>query len=66
MKRLIRVELKDRTICRMAQKAFDLFLAQDKIIKFERSDGWVVIGRDPLRSAVTSGAYSGPERRSAF
>jgi len=32
---LVRVELKDGTICRMAKKAFYLFLAQDKIVRLE-------------------------------
>ena len=49
MERLIRVELNDGSICRMAIKAFNMFLAQNKIIKFERHDGWVTIGKDMLR-----------------
>ncbi len=66
MERLIRVELKDGAICRMAQKAFNLFLAQDKIVRFERSDGWVVIGKDPLRDLTKLHHHSGPERRCAI
>jgi hypothetical protein len=57
MERLIRVELTDGAICRMAQKALDLFLAQDKVVKFERSDGWVVVGRDPLRDITMGTEY---------
>jgi hypothetical protein len=63
MNSLIRVELKDGTICRMAIKAFNLFLSQDKIMRFERSDGWVIVGKDPLRCPVNNKSYSGPERR---
>jgi len=66
MERLIRVELADGVICRMVQKAFDLFLAQDKIIKFERTDGWVVVGNDPMRNMSKRTEYVGTERRVAF
>ena len=65
MERLIRVEMADGSICRMARKAFDLFLAQGKILKFERSDGWVTIGKDMLRGMAKSSSYEGPERRSS-
>ena len=45
---LVRVELKDGTICRMAKKAFCVFLSQGKIVKFEGSDGWAFVGEDTL------------------
>jgi hypothetical protein len=63
--RLIRVELKDGSICRMAIKAFNLFLAQGKIVKFQRADGWVTVGVDPLRKMTQDSLYNGPERRIA-
>jgi len=66
MESLIRVELKDGTICRMAIKAFNIFLAHGKIARFERSDGWVVVGRDPLRNMENPDTYGGLERRSAI
>ncbi len=62
---LVRVELKDGTICRMAKKAFYLFLAQDKIVRFERSDGWVFAGKDTLRSMDDSCHFTGADRRLA-
>jgi len=62
---MIRVELKDGTVCRMAKKAFYLFLAQNKVSKFERSDGWVDIGEVPLRNMLGADRYNGPERRCA-
>jgi len=65
MESLIRVELQDGTICRMAVKAFNLFLNQGKIAKFERTDGWVVVGRDPLRDMSRADQWQGPERRLA-
>ena len=50
MASLIKVELQDGTICRMAPKALDLFLATGQVVKFERSNGWAVIGKDPIRA----------------
>lgn len=63
MDSLIRVELKDGSICRMAVKAFNLFLAQGKIVKFERSEGWVTVGVDTLRDMSSRQQYNGTERR---
>ena len=65
MEQLIRVEMNDGSICRMAKKAFNMFLTQNKITKFERNDGWVTIGKDILRSVADLNNYRGPERRSA-
>jgi hypothetical protein len=43
----------------------DDLIAEGRIKKFYRSDGWVTIGKDPIRG--TGGArYSGPERRKIF
>ena len=63
MEKLIRVELKDGAICCMAKKGFNLFLAQNKVVKFERSDGWVAVGEVPVRNMFGEGSYNGPERR---
>lgn len=65
MERLIRVELKDGSICRMVKKAFYLFLAQNKVAKFERSDGWVAACQVPVRNMSVADRYNGPERRCA-
>jgi len=65
VEKLIRVEMKDGSICRMAVKAFNLFLAQNKIVKFEREDGWVTVGAAPLRDMSANTPYDGPERRIA-
>jgi hypothetical protein len=62
---LIRVELKDGAICRMVPRALNIFLAQDKVVKFERSDGWAVVGVDPLRDMKADRNYSGFEHRMA-
>ena len=66
MENLIRVELKDGAICRMVIKAFNLFLAKDQIVKFERYEGWVIVGKDPLRDMTDPRRYIGTERRYAF
>ena len=62
---MIRVELKDGTICCMAKKAFYLFLAQNKVSKFERSDGWVNVGEVTARNKLGADSYNGQERRCA-
>jgi len=45
----INVELKDGTVCLMANKAFNIFLSLGRVAKFERSDGWIVVGKDQMR-----------------
>ena len=44
---LIVVEFRDGTVCRMAQKAVELFLARNKISRIRRSGDWVTIGKIP-------------------
>ena len=60
---LIRVELTDGTVCRMAPKALNIFLAQNKVVQFERSDGWAVVGLDTLRDIQKRCIYIGFEQR---
>jgi len=62
---MIRAELNDGAICCMAKKAFYLFLAQNKVAKFERSDGWVAVCEVPVRNMSGADSYNGPERRCA-
>lgn len=47
----------------MAKKAFYLFLAQNKVVEFERSDGWVAVDEIPMRDRAKADSYDGPERR---
>ena len=63
MLNLIRVELTDGAVCRMAPKALNIFLAQNKVVKFERSDGWAVVGHDHLRDMRKVKTYYGYEHR---
>lgn len=65
MTKLIEVEMKDGTRCRMAPRALDMFLVRDEVSRFRRSDGWAVVGVDPLRGAKRNIYYDGLERRMA-
>lgn len=60
---LVLVELKEGTSCRMAKTALKIFLAHGGVARFKRSDGWVVVGKDPLRDPKNDGKYTGIERR---
>jgi len=59
----IQVELLDGTVCRVVPKGLNLLLNQRMVKRFRRSDGWAVVGKDPLRCAREQGNYRGPERR---
>ena len=65
MGKMIRAKLKDGAICCMAKKAFYLFLTQNKVVEFERSDGWVAVNEVPARNMLGVDSYNGPERRCA-
>lgn len=43
--------------------SLDRLMVDNKIISFRRSCGWVIIGKDPIRSNDKSVEYDGPERR---
>jgi len=43
-------------------KALQSLIATDEIVKFQRTDGWVYPGIDPVR-CLSSSTYQGPERR---
>ena len=60
---LVKVELKDGTVCQVGHEALDLLLVHNEIAKFKRSDGWAVVGLDPLRNKGKGIVYSVPERR---
>jgi hypothetical protein len=59
--RNIRVVYADNTADTVADFALESLIREGRIKKFCRSDGWVVIGQDPIRGM--GGQYSGPERR---
>jgi hypothetical protein len=51
------VELKDGAVCQMAKQAFNVFLSLEKVVRFRRSDGWIVVGTDPLRDLEKDNNY---------
>jgi hypothetical protein len=59
---LIRVRYKDGRIELVPSKKLDELIVMSEIEEFERSTGWVTLGRDPIRSSLR-GHYRGPERR---
>jgi hypothetical protein len=60
---LVKAELRDGTVCQLAHEALVRLLVRNEIARFQRSDGWAVIGRDPLRNKEKGPVYSIPERR---
>jgi hypothetical protein len=59
---LIRVMYDDGTFDMVKPQRLDLLLETEKLTSFKRSDSWVVIGRDTLRSSRSQG-HKGVERR---
>jgi len=59
---LIRVRYKDGRIDLVPSRRLDELIVMSEIEQFERSAGWVKVGRDPIRSTLR-GHYTGPERR---
>lgn len=59
------VELKDGAVCQMAEKAFNVFLSLDRVAKFKRSGGWVVVGQDPMRNLEKKNDYPTAANRRA-
>ena len=41
----------------------DYFIKKKGITAFERADGWVQIGRDPVRTKSGLSSFSGPGKR---
>lgn len=60
---LIRVRYKDGRIDLIPSQNLDELIMMSDIEQFERSAGWVTIGKDPIRSTLR-GVYMGTERRS--
>ncbi len=53
----VNVELKDGAVCRMAKKSFNIFLSLDRVAKFKRSSGWVIVGKDQMRASGGNSDY---------
>ncbi|MDX2495381.1 MAG: hypothetical protein QNK27_10500 [Desulfuromusa sp.] len=59
---LIRVRYLDGRIELVPSRRLEELIIMSEIEQFERSAGWVNVGKDPIRSTLR-GHYSGPERR---
>lgn len=60
---LIRVRYIDGRIDLVPSQKLNELIVMSEIEQFERSAGWVVVGKDPIRSTLR-GHYVGAERRS--
>ena len=58
---MVRIRYPDGRYDLVKAAMLDLLINLRQINQFERSDGWAIIGRDPLRGE--GGGYRGPERR---
>jgi hypothetical protein len=56
-------ELADGNLCKMSRQELNTALDNGHIVRFQRSDGWVQVGRDPLRKMHRKSASIGVERR---
>ena len=63
---LIKVMYKNGTYGMVKPYLLDKLLADNALKSFLRSDDWVVIGRDAIRSHSASQCYDGPERRELY
>ena len=59
---LIRVRYKDGKIDLIPSGGLNELIVMSDIDQFERSSGWVTLGKDPIRSTLR-GAYAGLDRR---
>ena len=60
---LIRVMYDDGSSGMVKPYLLDRLLEQKKVVSFLRSEGWVFVGRDTLRSLCRSQCYDGEENR---
>ena len=61
---MIRVMYSDGRFDLVNQPMLDQLLEVNRVASFRRSDGWAVVGRDPIRGRGGM-SYRGPERRVA-
>jgi hypothetical protein len=59
---MIRVMYNDGSFDMVKQIILDQLLERSKVASFKRTNGWAIVGRDPVRG-IGGLAYSGPERR---
>jgi len=62
---LVRVQFRDGSFGQIVPKALNIFLERGLVSKFMRSEGWAIVGKDPLRGKAESKSYNGFERRAS-
>lgn len=60
---LIRVRYTTGTYDYVSHTLLNDLIQDNKIVQFLRSNGWAIIGIDPIRTHNMANAYTGPERR---
>ncbi|HTY21061.1 MAG TPA: hypothetical protein VMC44_05445 [Geobacteraceae bacterium] len=61
---LIKVIYIDNSAGVVKSSSLDHLITARRIVAFRRTEGWVKIGRDPVRG--NGGKYEGPERRNSI
>ena len=59
----IEVQLKNGKEYRLALSALNALLSLGRIVRFKRSDGWAVVGQDPLRTGCNPASNNDLDRR---
>ena len=62
----IRVMYDDGRLGMVKPQLLDKLLGEENVTSFMRSEGWVVVGRDTIRSHRRSLGYDGAERRTFY
>lgn len=60
---LIAVMYPEGKMSQVSSRQLDTLIEDRRILGFKRSDGWTVIGEDPIRQRSGQRPYRGPERR---
>ncbi len=60
---LISVILKDGKPDNIPTSLLGMMIASGEVMQFQRDNGWVTVGKDPIRGEVANYAYYGPEKR---
>lgn len=60
---LIEVVFKNKKFGTILPTRLESLLAANLVIAFRRSEGWVVVGEEPIRKSGDEGKYEGFDRR---
>lgn len=59
----IETQLINGKVCHLRPSALNTLLSLGRVVQFKRSNGWTVVGLDPLRSMNETVTYTGLDRR---